>query len=185
MPGYAWPCPSKITSSICSFNRYVPDIYTWYIPLRYQSLKILQSDWPRAFLCLTQEADFSQTYSFNRIIKVIVVHDLNPKTLTFNGLFFCKTQKTYFWGVFGQYPKNLAVNFLPLRHPNFMRSFRKILWAILEKTRLPTDVLTYWHWWNHRTIGSPINEVSNATEIVIIFLFYVIYFLLAHFYFAK
>ena len=24
MPGYAWPHPSKITSSICSFDRYVP-----------------------------------------------------------------------------------------------------------------------------------------------------------------
>ena len=24
MPGYPWPCPRKITSSICSFNRYAP-----------------------------------------------------------------------------------------------------------------------------------------------------------------
>ena len=30
-------------------------------------LKILQSDWPRAFLHLTREPDFSQTCGFNRI----------------------------------------------------------------------------------------------------------------------
>ena len=37
------------------------------------------------------------------------------------------------------FPKNLS--FLPLRHPNFMRSFRKILSTVLEKTRLPTGIL--------------------------------------------
>ena len=51
--------------------------------------------WPRA--------DFSQICSFNRIIKVIMVHDLNPKNLHINGLSFCKIQKTlsfgYFWAL--------------------------------------------------------------------------------------
>ena len=32
-----------------------------------------------------------------------------------------------------------------------MRSSRKILWAVLEKSRLPTDILTYCQWWNDRT----------------------------------
>ena len=32
-----------------------------------------------------------------------------------------------------------------------MRTFRKIQWAVSEKTGLPTDLLTYWQWWNHRT----------------------------------
>ena len=46
----------------------------------------MQSDWPRGFLHLTQEQDFSQTRGFNKMIKVIMVHDLNPKDLTINGL---------------------------------------------------------------------------------------------------
>ena len=94
-----------------------------------------------------------------------MVHDLNLKNLHINGLFFVflfftKSKKPYLWGVFGNYPQNEIcsqksgyVRFLPLRHPNFMRRFRKILWAVSEKTRLPNDILTYWQteWWNHRT----------------------------------
>ena len=121
--------------------------------LRYQSLKILQPDWPRAFLHITREPDFSQTCGFNRIIKVIMVHDLNPKNLHINGsmdYFFAKSKNPCFLGVLGYYPQNEIfskksgfVSFLPLRHPNFMGSFRKILRAVLKKTRLPTDILTY------------------------------------------
>ena len=117
----------------------------------------MQSDWARAFLHLTQEPDFSQTCGFNRIIKVIMLHDLNPKNLH-NGFFFCKIQKALilgcFWTLFPKWnfsQKSGSVSFLPLMHRNFMRSFRKILWAILDKTCLPTDILTYRQWWNHRT----------------------------------
>ena len=72
---------------------------------------------------------------------------------------FLKYPKTpifrVFWGIvpkirfFSQ--KFGSVSFSTLRHPNFMRSFRKALWAVLEKTRLPTDILTYWllTYWNH------------------------------------
>ena len=35
--------------------------------------------------------------------------------------------------------------FQPFKHPKFMRSFKKILQAILEKMHLPTDILTYFH----------------------------------------
>ena len=122
--------------------------------LSYLSLKILQSDWARAFSHLIWESDFSQSYSFNRIIKVIMVHDLNPKNLHINvQIFFYKIPKTYFQGIFGHYPqkieifspKSSSISFSPIRHPNFMTSFRKILWAILEKTCLPIDIMTYWH----------------------------------------
>ena len=80
-----------------------------------------------------------------------MVHDdLNPKNLHINGLFFCKKQKNpVLGGVFEHYSRNEIftqkfgrVSFLPLRHPNFMRSFRKIPSAVLEKTRLPTCILT-------------------------------------------
>ena len=48
--------------------------------------------------------------------------------------YFGKSRKPYFWGVWGHYPQNEifskktgSVSVLPLRHPNFIRSFRKIL----------------------------------------------------------
>ena len=107
---------------------------------------------------LIREPDFSQTCRFNRITKVIMVHDLNPTNLHINELFYAKSQKPYFGGVLGHFSQNEifpkksdSVRFLPLRHPNFIRSFRKTLWAVLEKTCLPNDILTYWQWWNHRT----------------------------------
>ena len=122
-------------------------------------MKILQSDRPREFLHLTQQPDFPQTCGFKRIIKVIVVHDLNQKNLHINGLFlFCKIQKTLFlrcfqalsleWHFFSQ--KSSSVSFSHLKYPNFMKSFRKIISAILEKMCLHNDILTYWKWWNYR-----------------------------------
>ena len=86
------------------------------------------------------------------------MHNLTPKNLHINGLFFAKLKKSYFWVFLGIIPKmnfffqkSGCVSFLRLKQPNFMRSFREILWAVLEKTRLPTDILIYWQWWNHRT----------------------------------
>ena len=52
-----------------------------------KSLKILQFDWLRAFFNFTWETDISQTYSFNRMVKVIMVHDLTLENL-YNQLFF-------------------------------------------------------------------------------------------------
>ena len=113
----------------------------------------MQSDWLSAFLHLNWEPDFSQTCGFNRIIKVIIVHDLNPKKSTHFFFFFLQNPKN---PIFGHYPQNeifsqkcSSVSFLCLRYPNFMRNFRKILWAVLEKPHLLTDILTYWQWWNH------------------------------------
>ena len=121
------------------------------------------SDWAREFLHLTQEPHFSQTCVFNRIINVIMMHDLNPKNLQINRLIFFlileNPKKPYFWGVLGHFAQNEivpqksgSISFLPLRPPNFMRSFRKIVWAVLEKTSLPSDILTYLQCWNHRPL---------------------------------
>ena len=73
-------------------------------------------------------------------------------------IFSVKSKKPYFWSVFGHYHQNeifsqksCSLSFLHLRHANFMRSFRKILQAVLEKTCLLTDIPTYWQLWNHRT----------------------------------
>ena len=64
--------------------------------------------------------------------------------------FFLQKPKNPIFGVFlviipkmKFFQKSGSVIILLLRHPNFMRSFRKILSAVLEKTRLPTDKLTY------------------------------------------
>ena len=121
------------------------------------------SDWAREFLHLTQEPHFSQTCVFNRIINVIMMHDLNPKNLQINRLIFFlileNPKKPYFWGVLGHFAQNEivpqksgSISFLPLRPPNFMRSFRKIVWAVLEKTSLSSDILTYLQCWNHRPL---------------------------------
>ena len=93
------------------------------------------------------------------IMVIIMAYDLNPRNLQyFYTIFFCKIQKTLVLGCFWVlslkrdfFQKSDSVTFLPLRHPNFMRSFRKILRAVMEKTCLTTDILTYWPWWNHRT----------------------------------
>ena len=78
--------------------------------LRYLTLKILQSDWPRAYLHLTREPDFSQTCGFNRIIKVIMVHDLNPNNLHISELFFLQDPKNTILGRFlGIIPKTRFV----------------------------------------------------------------------------
>ena len=61
------------------------------------SLKILQSDWPRAFLYLTREPDFSQTCGFNRITKVIKVQNLHINVL----FFLAKSKKNNFGRDFG------------------------------------------------------------------------------------
>ena len=84
------------------------------------------------------------------LIKIIMVHDLNPKNLRINGLicFLQNPENLFlecFWALFPKWDfsqKFCSVSFLLLGYPNFMRSFRKILWAVLEKTRLPTDILT-------------------------------------------
>ena len=80
MAGHVWPHSCKSTSS--------NQLYTSHCFWNIKSLKILQSAGLRAFLHLTQETYFSQTCSFNSIINTIMVHDLNPKNLYINGLFF-------------------------------------------------------------------------------------------------
>ena len=105
MPGHVWPHSCKSTSS--------NQLYTSHCFWNIKSLKILPSAGLRAFLHLTQETYFSQTCSFNSIIiNTIMVHDLNPKNLYINGLFFflffffAKSKKPYFRGVFGCSPQN-------------------------------------------------------------------------------
>ena len=72
-----------------------------------------------------------------------MVHGLNPKNLNINTLLFLQNPKNPILGeVFGHYPKNEhfsqksgSASFLPLRHLNFMTSFRKIILVVLKKLR--------------------------------------------------
>ena len=150
--GHAWPHSCKITSSIFSFN-FIPPIVFGILKFKNPAIWLTKS-----IIALNLRTRFFPDMRFWQILKAM--HDLNPENPHINGLFFyfLQNQKNLILGVFlGIVPKwdfsqNLALSvFLPLRHRNFMRSFRKILWAVLEKIGLPTDILTYWQWWNHRT----------------------------------
>ena len=78
-----------------------------------------------------------------------MVHDLNPKNLHIDGLFFySKSPKSlfsrYFWALSQKWyfsPKSGTSRFSSIRHLNFKKSFRKILWAIF----LGENMFTYWH----------------------------------------
>ena len=48
----------------------------------------MQSECPWGSRHLTRKPDFSQTCSFNRMIKFIIGHDLNPNNLHISGHFF-------------------------------------------------------------------------------------------------
>ena len=53
----------------------------------------------KSIFAINSRSRFSQTCSFNRIIKVIMVHDLNLTNLHMNGLFF-QWQKNPIFGLF-------------------------------------------------------------------------------------
>ena len=109
------------------------------------SLNILQSLHFR-FLHLTQEPDFSQTCGFKRIMKVIMVHDLNPKNLYINGLFFGKIQENLFQGCFmALSPKWDSFSKIPLHQFfNLSEKWYEPFW------RKHFYLLTCWQQWNHR-----------------------------------
>ena len=73
MSGHVRTCLQRESSSICVFHHYIiiPKYYlkwssgSWDI----QIWKIEQSDWARAFRSITREPDFSQTFSFPRMIE--------------------------------------------------------------------------------------------------------------------
>ena len=75
------------------------------------------------------------------------MHDLNSKNLHIDGLFFFQKKK-HFLGDFGHYSQNEIFPKIQLRQlfilkaPQLHEKFQKILQAVLEKTRLPTGILT-------------------------------------------
>ena len=153
MPGHAWPHSCKITSSICSFNRYVPACNKWTYTSN-SSQKLLMFKNPGIWLAKNVFAFNSRTRFFPdmRFCQNHKGHYgawFKPKKSTYQWtISFVKSKKSYFGGVLGHYPqseifsqKSGCASFLHLRHPHFMRSFRKILWGIL-KTCLPTDIVT-------------------------------------------
>ena len=116
-----------------------------------------------AFLHLTWEPDFSQTCSFNWIIKVIMVHDLNPEHLHIKGIFLENLKTPYSWVIFGHYPQN---KIFPRKSGSiiFYPEGTLTSWEVSEKSDEPfwrkrvylltywhSDTLVYWQWWNHRT----------------------------------
>ena len=154
VPEHAWPHLCKITSSICSFNRYVPacKIYTLYLQYFFEILKLRNpAIWlPESNFAFNSRTRFFPDMRFQQNHKGHCGAWFKSKKSTQQTLFcFAKCKKPYFCGVFGYYPQNEifsqksgSVSFWLLRHPNFLSSFRKVLWAVLDKTCLPTDILT-------------------------------------------
>ena len=93
------------------------------------------------------------------------MHRTKPKNSHQWTKIFAKSRKPHFWGIFGHFPQNKnfskksgSVWFLPLKHPNIMKSFKKNpinrFWEKVVTDLLkywPTDIPTYWPGWNHRT----------------------------------
>ena len=117
----------------------------------------------RIFAFNSRTRFFPDMRGFNRIIKVIMVHDLKQKKLYITGLiffffFFYKIQKNpifeVFWGIIPKmrfFPKNPA---LSVFHPwGTLNS-----WEVLEKSYEPfwrkrVYLLTYWHTDSGEIIG--------------------------------
>ena len=164
---HAWvslPHSRKITLSVCSFNRceHTCKKITLLCKVVFEILKFKNlAIWlAESIFVFNSRTRLFPNIRFNKIIWVIRVIQIQKSTNQWH-IFFAKYKKQ-FWGYFWalstkwDFPqKSGSFSFLALRHLNFIKSFRKILWAVLEKTRLPTDhgLLTYWHtdWWNHRT----------------------------------
>ena len=112
------------------------------------------------FTCYSRARFFAEM-RFNKIIKIIMVHDLNPKNIYISGLFFffffAKFKKTYFESVFGIIPK---INFFP-KNPapaDFYPLGTLTLWEVSEKSYEPfwrkrVWVLTYQYTDSGKTIG--------------------------------
>ena len=108
---------------------------------------------------------------FNRIIKVIIVHDLDPKNLHRKWFFLL--------GVFGHYLQNDifsqkpgSISFLPLKHTNFMKSFRKFLWAVFGE-----NAFTNWHtdtYWPSLPLCMAFDTISSNIDEALskVFLYY-------------
>ena len=93
----------------------------------------MQSNWLQAFLNLTEESEFPQACGLNRIIKVIIVHDLHQKKSAEHWInVFAKSKENYFGGIFGYYPQN------EISSQKSERSYEPF-W---RKPVLPTDLLT-------------------------------------------
>ena len=75
----------------------ISSYYYYYI---ISHLRILQSDWPRGFLLIFWEPEFSQTFGFHRILKKLFMHYLNPKKLYINEHNFSQNPKIPIFGVF-------------------------------------------------------------------------------------
>ena len=83
------------------------DMFNFKPPIVFEILKFKHPaiSLAESIFAFNSRTRFSQTRGLNRIIKVMMVHNIKPKNLHINGLFlFTKSKKTYFGGVFRHYP---------------------------------------------------------------------------------
>ena len=139
MPGHAWQCSSKITSSIRRFNFITPTVFD-ILKLKNSAIWLVESifafnhahlklhDQFVALIDMKLHAQKQQKNQKKRFQKNHKGHYgawFKPQKSIHQWLFFfCKIQKLYFWALYIKWDPTL------LRHPNFMTSFRN------------TDILT-------------------------------------------
>ena len=143
-----WPTHVKFATLIDTYLHAKNQLYT---SSSFWDIKILKS-----YNLIVQEhfcifpifADFPQTCGFNRIIRVVMVHDLNSKNLRITGLyFFCKIKKAQFWGCFGAlspkwdfFPKIRLRQYFTLKAPKLHENIMKN-----PMSRFGENIFTYWH----------------------------------------
>ena len=133
-----WPHQTKKVASDAFFVNY---LYEKNLMMKKDRLilsrdiddpRMLQYDWLSAFQVITEEADFSQTFGFSRIIKNTIMHHFSkrqPSRLNF----WQNKKNPILEEFFGFFPEMRV--FLKNSTPSVsdMQNFRKILRAVFEK----------------------------------------------------
>ena len=154
MPEHAWPRPPKTWQSTCSSHGTLSTCKksSWYLIRfwRYLSFKNPAIWLAKSIFEHNLRTRFFPDMGFSQKVDNNYGASFTSKKSTHQWTkFFAKSKKHHFWGIFGHYPQNEiffkksgSVTFLPLIFPNFMQSFRKLLWVVLQKN---DNWLTDWH----------------------------------------
>ena len=125
--------------------------------------EILKFKNPAIWLAESILAFFFADMQINRIIKVIIVNDLNAKNLYIKWLSFCKIQKTLFLGYFWAFSQKSDF-FQKIRFRQIFNLKALKLHGKFQKNPIsrfgenafnywPTDLLTYWYTDSGEIIG--------------------------------
>ena len=83
-------------------------------------LKILQFDWLRALIPISQEPDYGVSAGIQKIIETFILEQIQKKLMT---KFFNKFKKTYFWLILTHFPKYWGQDFFLKKSSTVMHKF--------------------------------------------------------------